>query len=443
MKITLVSHASVLIEGGGKCLWTDPWLTGKAFNDSWSLNPPPVWSNDKYDAIDLLWISHEHPDHFSVPTLRALPTPFKERVVVLSQAGAAGKIFAAMSSWGFRHFQCLPNQTWIRLGSMELYSYQVGLIDSTVVTRADGQTIVNVNDCDLSEKDLLALAGVAAGADAVLNQFSIAGSDITDDYEQLLKRVARRKLTNMITVHRALAAKTTVPFASFAYFSAEDNKFVNAFANSLVDVDREFSEAGLALTVLVPGEGWPVGEPTDLRRNLAQVALMRMPDDALTYTAPALKPEPALREAFGDFVNQLRQNFPTLVLRWLLPIVVHVRDHGRCYVLDFNRGEMKQVAILPSSADIAVFSQPLWFAFRFPFGLETLAVSCRLKIQHNFRRWRRLKIISILWNNGVNLKPSKMRTETIRYLASRVRHGLIEQYAYKRRQRNELRKGVI
>ena len=65
------------------CIWTDPWLFGKAFNDSWSLLPAQFEAN-LYKRINYLWISHEHPDHFHIATLKSLPT-VKERVTLLFQ----------------------------------------------------------------------------------------------------------------------------------------------------------------------------------------------------------------------------------------------------------------------------------------------------------------------------------------------------------------------
>ena len=43
MQIQLVSHASVLIRTEDVQIWTDPWLTGKVFNNSWTLLHEPAW----------------------------------------------------------------------------------------------------------------------------------------------------------------------------------------------------------------------------------------------------------------------------------------------------------------------------------------------------------------------------------------------------------------
>ena len=69
-KIRLVNHSSIFINNQNKNLGilTDPWYDGFAFNNGWSL----LYKNDIEEIKDLLkktnyiFISHEHPDHFSI-----------------------------------------------------------------------------------------------------------------------------------------------------------------------------------------------------------------------------------------------------------------------------------------------------------------------------------------------------------------------------------------
>jgi hypothetical protein len=39
MRVTFVGHASVICDAGDVSLWSDPWLKGDAFNESWALYP--------------------------------------------------------------------------------------------------------------------------------------------------------------------------------------------------------------------------------------------------------------------------------------------------------------------------------------------------------------------------------------------------------------------
>ena len=66
--ITFINHASFIIEGNGKSILTDPWYEGEIFNKGWKLliENETKDINNILDSIDYIWISHEHPDHFSI-----------------------------------------------------------------------------------------------------------------------------------------------------------------------------------------------------------------------------------------------------------------------------------------------------------------------------------------------------------------------------------------
>ena len=66
--ITFINHASVKISNNETAILTDPWYEGNAFNKGWLL----LYENNDKEIIQTLsdiqyiWISHEHPDHFSI-----------------------------------------------------------------------------------------------------------------------------------------------------------------------------------------------------------------------------------------------------------------------------------------------------------------------------------------------------------------------------------------
>ena len=63
MNFKLVNHASLLIEAGHAKILTDPWPSGKIFDSGWSLiEESSLPEEHEYDYV---WISHEHPDHFT------------------------------------------------------------------------------------------------------------------------------------------------------------------------------------------------------------------------------------------------------------------------------------------------------------------------------------------------------------------------------------------
>ena len=66
--IQFINHASIVVSDGETSVLSDPWYTGDAFHKGWNLlhetSAQEVLS--MLDAITHIWISHEHPDHFSI-----------------------------------------------------------------------------------------------------------------------------------------------------------------------------------------------------------------------------------------------------------------------------------------------------------------------------------------------------------------------------------------
>jgi CMP-N-acetylneuraminate monooxygenase len=70
LKVRLLSHACVLIEAGGLRLVTDPWLLGPAFSTGWwPAFEPRDDAIDLLRTADLIYVSHNHPDHCHLETL--------------------------------------------------------------------------------------------------------------------------------------------------------------------------------------------------------------------------------------------------------------------------------------------------------------------------------------------------------------------------------------
>lgn len=434
MEITLVSHASVVIDAGGTKIWTDPWVVSRAFNNSWSLIGKPAYSPDMLDDVQYLWISHEHPDHFNVPTLKSLPETFKQRVVVLFQQQNSEKIFNALRQFGFQHFQSLPNGRVVPLrNGAEVYCYQASFGDSCLGVRHGGEVLFNINDAELSASDSRRVLKDLGKVDLVLNQFSLAGYNGYLHYDQVLPTLAKEKLTRLLNNHRELQAKVTVPFASFVYFSSEDNRFLNGYANSPQTVADWMQAHAAPVRFLFLGERAALqalmhADSESARRGLAQWQAMYERLDELEYSADPPVDFGDIQALAQAFSSSLRQYFPALVLRRVKPLRFYIRDLNVVARFDAASGALDATDDSRQAADILVNSQPLAAAFRFPSGFETLAVSGRFLLQQHFRNWQLLKSITILWNNQIYLRARYLLNgRLLRYLAMRVKGGLLRQ----------------
>ena len=441
MKVKLVSHASIIVYTKLGGIWCDPWLRGKAFNNSWTMRPEPQFDPAWCKDIAYIWISHEHPDHFSVPTLRGLDDAFKKRVMVLFQKRNSDKLFKAMRDWGFLNFLDLPNRQTLLLGQgVTINCMQVGLIDSALSVSDNTHSIINLNDADLSAPDHEYVKSVTPKPRLVVNQFSIAGYDGYIDREATLQRQARLKIENMLSDHRQLEAECTMPFASFVYFSAVDNRFMNQYSNSIGTVQRAFDAAGLKTAVLYSGDEYQPGDAWDNTPALEKYQRLHDTIDQASYDVPPLIPVDQLRQAFQTFCRTIAERYPALLIKRVGVVKFYLEDHRLMVVGDFVARTLTESQESRDQADIEVYSQPLHFGFSVSFGFETLAVSGRFRVLHNRSRWRMLKILSILNNQEVYLRlPYVLDRKTLGYLYGRFRANLFRQFLHRKKLRYRMK----
>lgn len=429
--ITLISHASVMIDTPAGSIWTDPWTHSHAFNDSWALLGEPAISEEALDAVDWIWISHEHPDHFNVPTLRSLPDRVKKRVTVLFQENNSDKMIEAFAAFGFPNTRRLPHGTPVHLGAdVEVTCYQVGQMDSALfVSIEGGPSLFNVNDAEINSRDCADIRRRVGRPDVVLNQFSVAGYDGLPEPDARLAARRAEILSNVVDNHRDLGAQVTIPIASFVYFCAPDNAYMNAHVNQPSDVVEHLDREQLACKVLRPGERWAVGDPIHNEDSLDHWAEAYSSIPELPMIDPVVVDEASLQGAFSKSCDRLHEHFPSPVLRRVSPLVIQVPDLDRKFRVSL--AERSFVAASETDeVDVEINSQPLQFMFDQPYGLQTLGVSGRYRLLRPTPRWRWLRVLMALENAEIYLRPRHLADPRfIRFLASRARGGL-NQFVY-------------
>ena len=430
MEIRLISHASVLITSD-VTIWTDPWLFGTAFNDSWSLMPPAAFDETLYDSIDFIFISHEHPDHFHIPTLRSLPESFKNRVTILFQQNNSDKMFKALNRLGFPNTIALPHRKLVNLTqSTKVYCYQAGTMDSTLGVISDGEVVLNVNDCEINAKDCRRILSDLGKIDVVLNQFSIAGYSGFQDYQTHLPGQAENVLKKMLANHLDLAADITIPFASFIYFSNEDNSYINQFGNKPQDVSNYFAERDQKTVVLYPGDKYRLKGVDDSSAALARYGRLYDEAETLEYDRSKRVELEEIAGAFDKLVRHLHEKYPRFLMRLLLkPVTVRIPDLDSTIVFSVASGEFREDSA--AEPDLIIKSQPLHFGFSFPFGIQTLGVSARYTLIKNFPNWRKHRILFSLNNAELYLSPKFLFTsKNLAFVRQRL-PGAWNQIAYR------------
>src|SRR5262249_36612620 len=173
MKITFVNHASFLLETKSTSIWCDPWTTGKVYNNCAALYSPSF--QVPLERVEHIWLSHEHSDHLNFPTLKSIPDADRKRITFLHQKHSSRRVIDAVRKMGFEKIIELPQYRWVTLKpSVEIFCGCVGTMDSFLVVRADGECILNLNDCICTDSEIQYVKRITGRPSVLLTQLSIA-----------------------------------------------------------------------------------------------------------------------------------------------------------------------------------------------------------------------------------------------------------------------------
>jgi UDP-MurNAc hydroxylase len=265
MLMTWVNHASFILETGTARLICDPWLEGAAFNNGWRLLSPTKLDYQEFSSVTHIWFSHEHPDHFSPPSLKRIPEEFRRKIVVLFHYTKDKRVVNLCKSLGFQ-VEELPENAMVEIAQgVKIVSKEQDDLDSWSAIYAEGKTLLNTNDCVIERQaELNEIKQTVGKVDVLLSQFSYANWVGNPGDHAAHKVRADRKKAEIARQIRHFEPEWFVPFASFIYFSHAENSFMNSGGNRIHDV-YEFAarELRIRTAVLYPGETWEVGTPRE------------------------------------------------------------------------------------------------------------------------------------------------------------------------------------
>ncbi len=397
IQIEFVNHACVVFEANGVRLACDPWLTGSAFLDGWDLLVPTA---EKIVDLKLthLWISHEHPDHFSPRDLLAIPEDARSAMTVLYQDTADGKVVQFLRAKGFT-VTVLPPHTAVEIApEVSVMCGPVGA-DSWLSFKANGQSILNLNDCitgqdieiedpdHLPNEPLETIRTHAGSPDVLLTQFSIANWVGNPEDRHLHRLQARTKFVQVRHQIRRLSPRAVVPFASFIYFSHEENQYLNQEQNTVMDCATVIEEESTVPVVLYPGESYEVGTEPDNRSSLERWRLVYEALPSRTYhrSKPvAVEQLEAEFEAYQSRVKR-RNDWSAIeayqAMGGLTPSLVYLWDLDQTVSFDLVHG-LQVIGDGDLTTDIQMGSASLSYLIKHDWGRGTLMVNARFSANY-------------------------------------------------------------
>ena len=265
MKIHWVNHASFIFESENVRLLTDPWLFGTAFNDGWELLADSVIEESYLKTITHIWFSHEHPDHFHVPSVKYLSKICNERTKILYQETRDKRVINFCKAQGFLTQEVKPfvntslsEETSIKVGTVPFY-------DSWLCINNKNKNILNLNDCVLKKKkQLQSIQSHLGNVDILMPQFAYANWVGNPEDVLLQKEAADDKLDRLKLAVEVFEPFFTIPHASYCRFSHKENIYLNEQNNSIDKVYDTLKKQGITNTIILkPGDSWDCNKMLD------------------------------------------------------------------------------------------------------------------------------------------------------------------------------------
>jgi UDP-MurNAc hydroxylase len=378
--IKWVNHASFCYSDGSINLISDPWIIGSAFNNGWSHVSECALTSFEWAEVTHIWISHEHPDHFSPPSLKAIPSDIRKSITALYQRSADQRVAEFLRKCGFAAVLEL-DQTWYSL-SPQTQIFCLPLKsdtndDSALVIRTGEFVTVNFNDCVFSSRSQRkSMMAVAPKVDLLLAQFAYASwagnPEEIDRKKAAGDRAARVFMDNVAFFN----PKWVIPCASNVWFSNTENFHLNVGLYTLRDIDALTRKESPAETVILyPKEEWRLG---DLHDNALSLKLYDADyekiDEDHAFDNPVITEE-QLQESASRFLTDIKALNNPLLLAMLPKSNIFVHDLAKSFVL--SRAGFAQSGLSLEECDVCLGSESLQYCFKHLWGGDTLNINGR------------------------------------------------------------------
>ena len=417
--LEFINHASVLVTHGEISLLSDPWYQGDAFHKGWNLIHE--FTDEEISGllkkVSHIWISHEHPDHFSIMFFKKFGTQIKDRgIQIIFQETSDKRVENFLSKSGF-DLEIISFNSWKKLSSeFEILCFKDGFYDSGLAIKTDDKTILNLNDCEIKDHNRCAeVFNLTGECDILLSQFSYAAWKGGRDNLSWRKAAAKQKIETLKLQARYFKPKILVPFASYVYFSNSLNYYLNDSSNKPTDVLAAFKNSETVIKVMAPFEAL---SDLDIKVDNSQ-ALKFWEDASINLHSKEVKQYDVvalikIQQSFENYKTRVFKNntkWFIKLIRYLSPIaafrpvIIKVIDLDLVVKLDLFADSLQPCNLDP---DLSMASESLHFMLNNSFGFDTLTVNGCFEEEREsgFSRAARSLSIENLNNMGIEFRPN-------------------------------------
>ena len=231
-----IGNAILICHDKSPVLVTDPWVVDGAYFGSWTISHQiPERQLENIKRSEFVWLSHGHPDHLSVPSLKLLES---KKILLPDHVG--GRIADDLRNLKF-DVTVLKDRVWTQLSRrIKVLSISDYNQDGILLADINGTLVLDLNDTSprgwgsfvrkiISQYDESFLLQLFGYGDAdMINYFSETG-------ERIEPRAALKLPVGavMARVADALGVRYVVPFSSLHKYQRADSAWANQYTTPL------------------------------------------------------------------------------------------------------------------------------------------------------------------------------------------------------------------
>lgn len=442
--IEFINHASVLISSNNVSLLSDPWYQGDAFHKGWNLihELTDEEINDLLTRVTHIWISHEHPDHFSISFFMKFREVIVENNInILFQKTDDRRVESFLISKKF-NLTILETNKWVELGhDFKILNFKDGFYDSGLAVKTCNMNFLNLNDCEIkSDARCEEVFKIVGECDVLISQFSYAAWKGGKDNISWRKKAAQEKLDTLKLQVKKFNPKYLIPFASFVNFSNERNFYLNDSSNKPSDVVNKFkSHDCVEVLIMKPFDRFDFNQnfihDNEIALNFWNQKYLNL-NPKNTFEKKEMN---ELNDTFNDYKERIfKTNSKTFIkiVRYFSPISafkplnIYLEDIKTNIVFDIFSEKLE---ITNNTPDIEMSSESLFFIMKNTFGFDTLTVNgCfEEKNEKGFAKMTKSLAIENLNNIGIkfnfyiifNLKLILLFLERLRSASKKINNS--------------------
>jgi hypothetical protein len=239
--IQTLGHASLLVSDrqGAPLLITDPWLIGSAYWRSWWLQHYPSPAElENITQVKYAYLTHEHPDHLHVPSIRKIGHDATYLCPDLPDVSMSG----FLRDQGFT-VKTTDECVWMPLNDeISVLSLSLWNDDSILLIKTPTTLIINFNDAKPNKKIVARIREIRDSINCqkvvVLSSYSPASmvNSFVKDGTRVHVKNKKDYVEYLNGICTALKADFFMPFASQVVFLRSDSRWANEYKVSYEDL---------------------------------------------------------------------------------------------------------------------------------------------------------------------------------------------------------------